>query len=54
MLDPKSSRNSTLRWEKMIFVSSGRPLVSARSKLLMVLPSFCRTSALNSISKRLA
>lgn len=49
---PKSSRNSTLRWEKRRRDSRGIGLFRARSKQAKISASFCDTSPLYSSSSR--
>lgn len=49
---PKSSKNSTLRWEKRMRDSRGRGLFRARSKQAKISASFCWISPLNSISSK--
>lgn len=49
---PKSSRNSTFRWEKRRRDSRGSGLFNARSKQAKISASFCVTSPLYSSSSR--
>lgn len=52
MSPPKSSRNSTFRWEKRSRDSSGIWLFSARSKHAKISAAFCVTSPVYSSSSR--